>query len=288
MEVTAVVSREVLEGLVSDYERALRAVSGEKGLPEAWEERLRSISRDTPMGLLKTFKWLAIYSELHHERREKRREVDAVAAQDAARAILRREPVRVELGGRVVEVTSRSYAAMAEIAAHASQIRLLEEDLHRVAVLQSECLETMDGARRGRGGLRRRLASLTDIELRLQSEILAHRCAIYAHALTPSGAPARSLEEAPSWWREIDPRWDAALLLGLFEVGVGRYQKLGPVPEPERERRGNAAPEDFGWGSLFASVERQQKLEPAVLFDRDLYQVLTWLRAGAPPPVEVD
>lgn len=251
------VSRTVLEGLVSDYERALRAVCGEKGLPEAWETRLRSIPRDTPLGLLKTFKWLAVYSELHHQRREQGREVSVQQASQAARQLLRREPVQVTMeNGRVVELTSRSYAAAAEIQAHSYAIRDLDLALRETKQLSAELVR------------------------RVQFEVMLHRRAIWAHTFTPSGAPATSLEDCPPWWPEITPEDDGRFIMALLQAGPMRYHELGEPPPPKEH--GGRREEDFGWASVFAVIEREHRLPAASLYDRDLYQVLAWSRAGAP------
>lgn len=288
MEAAAGVSREVLEGLVSDYERALRAVCGEKGLPPEWENRLQQISRDTPMGLLKTFKWLAIYSELHHERRQKVREVDAVTAQDAARALLRREPVVVTLAsGRRVQVTGRSYAAMLELAAHHNRIRLLALDQEALAARYEGVLQAG-----WRGGVRawlrsrRRARALERRYLRVASEIARHRERIYAHALTPSGAAARPEDPAPVWWTESTAEDDARILVALYEVGPVRANGMGDPPE--RRARGESKGEDWGWSGLLASWGVRTKVSAAEMYDRDLGQVLTEMRVSAPAPLEED
>jgi hypothetical protein len=112
------------------------------------------------------------------------------------------------------------------------------------------------------------------------------RRAIYAHAFTPTGAPARSLDDAPAWWVEVGPAEDAALIVACWEAGPGRYARLGEPPAPKKKKETKDDVDEFGWASLFASIERQQKVAPAELYDRDLWQLLAWSRAAAPPVPE--
>lgn len=253
-------------------------------LPPEAEEQLARYDSSTMTGALRRWGYL---KHLFHRRRERKGRKDAQAKR-AARQLLRREPVRLQLGGHTVDITARSYAALYEIAAHALRVRELEADRDRIAELHARTEEALR-ERRGFGARRRgrrRLRRLGRLYRRVFAEILLHRRAIYAHALTPSGAPAASIEEAPDWWEEIDPVWDGALLAAVFEAGPGRYAQLGEPP-PERSGRGGSdRPEDFGWASLFASIERQQRTEAAALYDQDLWRLLTWLRAGAPPAPE--
>lgn len=192
--------------------------------------------------------------------------------------------MRVELGGHIVHVTARSYAAMAEIARHDQRIRMLAADLHYLDGRLLEATQELAVAGVGRGRLRRRLRRYTEAYGSIAQEIHRQRKAMWAHALTPDGAPARDLSGLPEWVDEIDSAWDGALLRAVMEAGVLRYVQLGPPPK-RKERRDD---EEFGWSSLFASIERQQNLAPASLFDRDLFQTLAWVRAGAPPvPAEL-
>ena len=275
----------MLDGLIRDYESALRASFGADGLPKEWEEKLAGIPRTTPMGRLRTWKQLAIYSEVRHQARVQEREVDHDAAQEAARQLLRREPVEVQIGPHVVGLTSRSYAAMAALARHDARIRLLRADAEYVDARMRQLTDALPGSEQAeRKGVRRKLRRLLAMSDRVNEEILRQRRALWAHALTPSGAPATGVDHVPDWWSEIDPIWDATLLMGLMQAGAGRYATLGEAPRAQRE--GKEPAEDFGWGSLFATVERQNKLPPASLYDVDLYQLLTWLRAGAEPVPE--
>lgn len=205
-------------------------------------------------------------------------------AETAMRQLLRREPIVLELGAHRVHVTARSYAALYEIAAHATRSRELAADLVRIDSLHARTVQALVHAPRAeRGRLRARLRRLGQLHRRTVLELGLHRRAIYAHALTPSGAPAESLVEAPRWVDEIDAIWDGVLLAAIHEVGAGRYSRLGEPPE----RPGKAPPEpleDFGWHTHFALIERNRRMPEASLYDRDLYRELAWLRASADAP----
>lgn len=205
---------------------------------------------------------------------------------EAAHQLLTRAPEEVTLdGGRVVTVTGRSYQALHEIARHSLRLQELEHDLRRCARLEEETLAAvMTSPDRGtRARARRRFRRTAEAHSLAMEEIALHRQSVYAHVFTESGAPATSIDHAPTWWEEITPQDDRRLMAAVWGVGAGRFQKLGPAPssgETSEEPRG----ERFGWHSHFAQLERQMKLEPATLRNRDLYQHLTWLRAAADPP----
>lgn len=267
------------------HERVLRWQYEGDALPADWEAELARFPADDLDRALSRLAALKHFYRLDDARRNPKA-ASPEDAEAAARQLLTREPVRVELGDVVASVTARSYAAMAAIARHDARIRELDADLRRASQLHAITaaeLRALPWYARGRGRLRRRLRRLTELHDRLFLELAAHRQMLYAHALTPDGAPATSPDQAPEWWTRVDPAWDAALIAALMEAGPGRYAKLGPAPDRKRKKDGG---ESFGWASLFASVERSHKLAAAELYDRDLYQLLTWLRAGAPPEPE--
>lgn len=282
------VTLERLVQLCETHERVLRWQYPEGALPQEWEDELARWPADSIDSALERLGVLKHFYRLDDARRNPM-PVSQEDAEAAARQLLRREPVEVDLGTRVVHVTSRSYAAMYEIARHHIQIRQLDIDLTRAGELFAATeAELRARPRQRRGHLRRRLKRLQEVHRRLFSELQLQRRALYAHAFTPHGGPARSLEDAPSWWEEIDPAADALLLAALMAAGPGRYARLGPPPRPRGRQAGTEA-EDFGWHSLFASIERQHCVEPASLYDRDLFQLLAWVRAGAPPaPPELE
>lgn len=278
------------------------------------------LARHDPAEITGAIRRFAFLKHLYYRRSEDlvRRE-EGIDIQEVARQLLTAEPVRLELAGTVVEVTDRSYSAMFAIASHWMAIQMLDLDLERAddllrrlhsarndlprLVVPSDVLRatrigdwsalreagsTAMSALRARRHLHRRIHRVGRIYRRVLVEREAHRQAIYAHAFTDDGAPATSLEEAPAWWRRIDPREDAVLVATFLEVGHGRYERLGEPPE-RKDKDEKRDGEDFGWHSLFASIERQQRVPPATAYDRRLFQQLTWLRAGAPPaPTELE
>lgn len=283
-----VITLEEARRLCRQYEGTLRASFAPGEIPPEWEAELAKIPAETALRAVGRFALLKHYY-LVRARQLEQPEVEPADAEEAARQLLRREPVEVDLRGRTVGVTSRSYAAMCQIAMHHTRIRLLDVDLARAGALYAETEAKLRArSRRRRGHLRKRLQRLQELHRRLFLELQIQRRALYAHAFTAHGGPARSLEEAPSWWTEVDPAADVLLLTALMAAGPGRYARLG-APSSSRGRKAGGEEDAFGWHSLFASIERQQRIEPASLYDRDLYQLLTWVRAGAPPaPPELE
>lgn len=282
MAVADSVSLDQLQAWCSSHEKVLRWQYG-GALPVSWEAELASVEANTAANAVQRLALLKHFYRSRHEEQERKNEPpDEETQQRAARQLLRREPVEVDLGARKVYVTARSYACMAEIARHDARIRALGGDyerLHRRIRIASEAIPVLTGAERAKH--RRRLRRYIDAANRIQLEMTHQRLALWSHALTPTGAPADEIS-VPDWWTEITPSMDASLLAGLIEAGAGRYSQMGPPPE-DLKKKGMKG-EQFGWSTLFATVERQHDLPPASLYDRDLYQTLAWLRAGAPPP----
>lgn len=271
------------ERWIEPYESSLRHAHPE-GLPPEWQARLDEADGPSLTDKLRRWFWVKHFYVLLQEGRAEERQAKEVGAEEAARQLLRREPVRTTLAGREVAVTSRSYNAMAEIAAHDLRLRLLSEQLDEVANRFRAAQQALVGSPRPRADrLRRYMGRLEAVHRRLYTESLKHRRALYAHALTADGGAAREPTEAPDWWRELTPEDDARLLIALFQVGPGRYHALGDPPRrKDRERKAEKA-EHFGFMSLLAFWERSQRLPPASLHDTDLAQLMTWVRAAAPP-----
>lgn len=252
---------EYAQKMCSDFEHSLRTSYDNDRLPEDQEEELAKHQPTTLMGwltrwaLLKEF-YRGRYREVQSRQTNQMRVSEADAA-EAARQLIRREPMPLEICGRTIHVTGRSYNAMYEIAAHYMRVEELEAFIQTLANVE--------------------------VYRRVSYEILLHRRAIWAHALTPSGAPARSLEEAPEWWREIGPQDDAALLAALFRIMHGRYVAMGPAPVPKDSKKQS---ETFGWASLLSSLETRAKVQPASYFDLDLFQLVAHSRAANPPTLE--
>lgn len=237
----------------------------ERGLFLTDDEEL-ALEEVPPLNMRLAMKRWGYLKHLHHKRAAWRR---PAKREEAMRGLLRREPVIVFVpGGRRVEVTSRGYATMFEIARHAVRLRELEDVIEELDA---------DYARAPSHQSRRRVARFhrrAIFEARLQ------RQAIYAHAFTPDGRPASSLEDAPAWWTEIDALGDSLILNALFQAGHLRYAELG---EPPRRRNEGRKLEDFGWHSLLAELAREESVPAAETYDRDFFQQLAELRAAAPP-----
>jgi len=247
-------------------------------LPPEWELGLQHPGRQTATMSGALSRW-AYLIHLYRIRNQKLTKAEAPDVEEAIRQLLLREPIVVEMPSRTVAVTGRSYSAMLEIARHSVRLRELEADVLKIAGLEQQLLAILVGEspKPKRKRAQRRLRWLYRVHRKVLMEAQLHRQGIYAHALTDDGAPARALSDAPEWWDQMGPEDDAALLRALFAVGVERFAEIPERPEKEDERR---PAEDFGWHSLFSSVERSAKLKPASLYDRDLFQLLTWVRTG--------
>ncbi len=274
------VSRDELIRLCEQYEGSLRRAHDP--FPKEWDEALSSLPVETALGALKRFGQLKHYSSVLYARTEERPAVEAERAQAAARKLLQREPIRVTLAnGRTIRITSRSLAAMAQIAAHQSRIRLLDAELSHIADLFHVTTAALKHERwRRRSRLRRRARRLQELYRRLHQEIYRHRAMLYAHVSTASGAAAREGEPLPEWWDEVAPEDEAKILMALYAVGPMRYAELGPPPE----RKGPKSPEDWGYEGLLASWGIRKNVDPAEMFDRDLAQIMAEIRTSAPPP----
>lgn len=272
-----------LRGWAATDERTLRFQHPGGTLPPYAERILASPAYDptTALGALRRWGYI---KHLYHTRSDRDRESESEERRrEAMRALMNRDPVLLHLGPHTVPVTSRSYAALYEIARHAVRLQDIDSDLARVAALQTAAVAALTAARgRGaRGRARRRWRRLGELHTRLIGEALLHRRAIYAHLMTPDGRPATHLDQAPAWADAVTPEWDRLLMEALREAGPGRVEKLGDPPE----RPDAAEPlEDWSWDGFFAALERGAKAPPAAYRDQDLYRLVAWARAGAPPP----
>lgn len=279
-----------VQRLCERYEKLLRRQYPPDGAlaPDA-ERELSTLNPSTMTGALRRWAYLkhlfTVRSEGLTKRTESRAEIEEVARQ-----LLRREPVWVRLGDRRVAVTARSYAAMYEIASHAASIRAVEADLELAAEKMAAAQVKLQraGSWTERARLRSLMRRIADFHAAAYRELQQHRQALYAHAFTESGAPATSPEEAPEWWLEVDPAADQILLTAMVKAGHGRLKRLGPPPPPRGKKTGAEPEEDFGWASLFSTIERGQRVRPAEFYNRDYFQLRMWLRASAPPPLDAD
>lgn len=268
-------------------EKTLRLQEPDGRLDERAEKELAdsSLEPSTVSGALRRWAFLKHRYRVRSEGLVAAANGGDIEKQEAARQLLRREPIRVRLGDRVVSVTARSYNALAEIAAHAGRLREIEQDLIAVERLHTAAareLEHWPRRQRGRSSKRRRFHRLGELQRRLLIEAMLHRKALYAHVLTPTGAPAKSLADAPAWVDEMDPVWDAELFRAIHAAGPERMAKLGAPPERKSDVKFEE-PDIGGWASFFSALERGATIEPAALFDEDLYRLMAWSRAGAPP-----
>lgn len=279
----AVVTVEWLQEECARLERILRAQYDDDELPKEWERRLAMSkpANDTTRGL----QLWAYLKHLYLVRSEGWRPgvQDGGQSEEAVRALLRREPVTVQVCGRPLAVTGRSYAAMMHIASHDLRGRELDEAIERASDLASRVAQAIDSTPARRWGrrrtLRRRLQAVTEAYVRIATERQKHRAMLYAHATTEHGGPAESIHDAPDWWQEAGPMDDAQLIAGLFLAGPGR---LAQLPKPKKE------PDDddddgFGYATLFSVFEKKAGVPTGRGWDLDLGMILADLRAGNAP-----
>jgi len=263
----------------TEREEALLRAQFPDGLPDEWEAELSSHDSSTGSGALR--RYVAVKRLFHDQFRHESQRDDA--AEQAARQIMRREPVRVELGGAEREVRGRSYAAYQELAQHQLAIDLLRGQIDDLQAEYAGLVTVHDAVAslefRRRREIRGAMQDIIDALARARSEVLRHRERIYAHACRPDAGPAPADEQAPEWWLDATEADDARLIVALWEAGQGRYRQLGPAPKAKS--KGAKRLEEMGFASLFASIEKDRGLEPASLYDRDLFQALTAARAGA-------
>lgn len=267
----ATITLEWLREQVEQLERVIRLQSEDGQLsPEAEAELARYPAASTT-GALKRLGYL---KHLFYVRSEGlQRAQDASPEKEAAaRALLEREPVYVQLAGHEVVVTGRSYAAMAAMGAAELRANLAEVDARRAADLFWR--ETETRARRGR---LRRLAQLHAAAI---EERELQRRAWIAHAVTSDGAPDPDPETgAPAWWKQLRPGEEGVLYAALLEAGPLRHAQLGAPPLQKKEARQPA--ESFGALSLLTSWGIRTKIAPARVLCRDYGQVMTEMRVSA-------
>lgn len=274
-----------LDRAIQENEGALRSSFGDEGLPESWAEDLAGLPRESPHQKLLYYARVKHYYWVRFQEREEAQQrpgnQTTERALDAARALLRREPVRVRIAGRDVAVTGRSYNALAHIAAHHLRMQELAAAIEHVEELHAlEVIRFRGPLKRRRA--RRRLAFLGRVHRTFFAELLAHRRALYAHAFTPDGAEAEDVDSghpAP-WWRETSIADDATLFVALWEAGPGRWMELGRATHDGDDERGATFVEDFGFHSLLVWLEGKRHMDPAALYNRDVGPWLTSLRAG--------
>lgn len=274
----------VVQRWIDESESTLRASMRDAGFPAEWESQLE---QHPPTALIPALQRWALLKHFYRLRAaHSGQKQDQESTVEAARQLLRREPVITTLAGRRVEVTGRSYNALVEISTHFLRIRELTAAATELEQMHGETLLRFPGWWRRRK-VRRRLAFLANAHAQAYTELLAHRRALYAHAMTRDGAPAAGVDAAPSWWAATTADDDVRLLIALYEVGPSRFGALG---EPPKKDGGDGFAEDFGFHSLLTWLEGNRKLPPAALYDQDVGQILTALRAGTlntPEPAEV-
>lgn len=249
-------------------------------LPPEWEMGLKH-KRRQPTSMSGALSRWSYLTHIYRVRFENLTKADPADAEEVIGKMLRREPIRVELTGRTVNVTGRSYNALLEMARHSLRMQEIEADAQRLAALQKAIVTKL-----GQGPTHRRLLSLTGrmgrltgLHRRLMLELLLHRQALYAHAFTEDGAPAASLDEAPDWWVTVTPADDSRLLEATFSVGIRRLEQLfDSLPDQKDEGKVRS----YGWHTLLQTIAPKLRVRPAEAYDLDLFQAVAFAHASTP------
>jgi len=275
--------------VISD--RSLQTVRGSfpnRQIPPAWERDLAALARDDVAQELiyhakvKHYHWMR-WAELQQPEGE---EPEISADQRRAmQQIIMRQPVRIHMAGRWVDITFRGRAALIALGEHDLRRREIDRDLTALAQVAVQVEQKRSAGRISRTHARRRLRWLRQLHEKYYHEFLHHTRAIIANAITPDGSAATA-DAAPEWWSRVTPSEEGDLLVALFEVGPRRLERLGSPPKSPNPKR-RMWSEDFGLWSLWSYFEKESGLRPAAFDNVDVAQGHAWLRAGAlhfPPP----
>ncbi|HEU0298790.1 MAG TPA: hypothetical protein VFR37_05030 [Longimicrobium sp.] len=245
----------------------------------------------TATGALRLFRYLGhLYIVRSPEGGYVRSSAARAGADEALDALMHRHHVEVVLeSGRRVRVTGRAYSSLLLMAAHGTRVRALEVELEHcearftLAVTEARRLGLL--SRCGRQW-RRRMRAVERIHARYVIELARQRLTLWAHALTPDGAPCPDVTRAPAWLHEITAVDEALLFDALNEVGPRRIAALmEAIPKPRR--RGPAAERpDFGPDGLLAAYGYRLKVRAADCYDDDLGRLTAELLIAVPEPAE--
>lgn len=217
---------------------------------------------------------------------ERKPEVSSEEARAAAAQLLQREPIRVTLeSGRVVNVTGRGYSALQKLASVELTLRWLHGEWMtigaRVEVIRAATIRAPMDTENTEA--HRQLAKLVSIHSTITDEMARQRQELYRVVLTPHGGLPRESDPTPDWLDEITPSDDMLLLSAVIDAGPGRLRKLGTPPEQPKREGESASPkaESWGWGTVFASLERELRAPMGSLYNADIGQLIAWARASA-------
>jgi len=277
------ITLEWLQGQVATLEHVLRMQFEGDRLPGDHEAELKAIGPPDDMGrALRRWVHLKHVHRLWWDGKDvSGTEGVDTGVHDGLRAmdeLLRREPIVLQLRGRRVEVTGRSYSAMYEMAAHGMAADRALQEADRIRELYERARKGLGGGIRRRLHVLRRLRRLERLHRIAYTEAELHRQAFYAHALTPDGAPADDPANAPRWWRGLGPIEHAALMAAFQRAGPVRGSRL---PPPKKTEGDKGAGDSFGGLALLVAWGVQTGVGPASTLHRDYGQVVAEIRANA-------
>lgn len=251
-------------------ERLLRIQFENERFDDEDEATLASLSIDHPDQAFERYQLLL--GLWHVWQRGYRNQSSTNDAEATRWMMLAREPVRVRVAGRVVDVTSRSRAALIRIQRHDAQRALLGEklDLIEKRIQEARARGWLNGWKR-----RRRLLTLRE---RVEQEWLLHFRGILANALSCDGRAALP-DEAPDWWDQVTGDDEQRILLALFEVGPLRMERGRLPKKPAKKTKGDE--KEWTFSALLRYWEPKLHLPPMALDDVDLVQLLTAIEDGA-------
>lgn len=241
--------------------------------------------------------------------------------EDLAARIINREPVRIVMAGRVVDVTFRGIVSLTLLARHDLARREAERALDRIAELAAETERRRAAGRLRPAAARRRMRHLLAVHASALRDHLHHTQVVLANALTPDGGPVppedarawleqhaahlpavppprqrwiartlaslcRRMARPAAWWTRVTPAEMNLLCGAMFRAGPERLRALGAPPREEGDQKDRRAwREDVGWWSLYGWFFSELGLSPAAL-SVDVAQFIAMQRFGQPyiPP----
>jgi hypothetical protein len=197
---------------------------------------------------------------------------EAGSADVASEMLLARVPVRIRIADRVVDITSRSRAALIRLAMHDEARQFLGDKLDWIARerVQIDVART-DGAVGPLAAIRRRRV-LNALAKRIGREWEAQWRGVLANCATPDGAAALP-EDAPDWWDRVTAEDEQRIMWALAQH-VERYIEASKRRQRKPEKPGEKSTERVSFGVFLRMLEGKLRLPPMALEDTDLLRAI--------------
>lgn len=270
-----------IRDMCESRERVLRAGREGRKLPTEMEQELALHPADDDDAIWARYKLLIALTatdDQHTKHLENDRRVTAAL-------LLRREPIPIRIGDRIVRVSGRSYRAMIHLARHEEALKHLGEMFDSIDQQLGELR-----ALRASGDVSwipyvRQRRQLLRFQRRGEKQWLRQVKAALACALSPDGRAARAkdlprilraLGLPEDWWDTIGED-ELRIVLGIYQASIRRMLRMSP------EKRGpakEAAETEYGWDTFLRVLEGQLRVPPMSLDDADLAQQWMAFQAG--------